>query len=105
MDVHTDRLNINSDWKLPEKILPSAWSEKNVMVAQGNAKPGRISYTDAAFQKLMIDAAEDRAVTWLTFMSAAQVGKTQVGLLAYGLLHHAQTQIYHCATRKRNRNP
>ena len=28
MDVHTDRLNINGDWKLPEKILPSDWSVK-----------------------------------------------------------------------------
>ena len=40
MDVHTDRLNINSDWKLPEKILPSAWSAQNVMIAEGNAKAG-----------------------------------------------------------------
>ena len=51
MDVHTDRLNINGDWKLPEKILPSDWSAKNVLIAEGNAQPGRISYTDLAYQK------------------------------------------------------
>ena len=106
MDVHTDRLNINGDWKLPEKIAPSAWSEKNVMVAQGNAQPGRISYTDAAYQKLMTDAAEDRAVTWLTFMSAAQVGKTQVGLslMAYYIMHKPRSIIVLHASETETRN-
>ena len=60
MDVHTDRLNINGDWKLPEKISPSAWSVNNVVIAEGNNRPGRISYTDLAYQPEIIDSAEQR---------------------------------------------
>ena len=80
MDVHTDRLNINGDWKLPEKILPSDWSVENVMIAEGNNSPGKISFSDLVYQKQMIDSAEDRACNYLTFMCSAQCGENTIGL-------------------------
>ena len=106
MDVHTDRLNINRDWKLPDKIAPSDWSAKNVMIAQGNAQPGRISYTDLAYQPEIIDSAEDRAVTWLSIMSAAQVGKTQIGisLILFFVKHSPRSIIVLHASETESRN-
>ena len=66
MDVHTDRLNINGDWKLPEKIAPSDWSVENVMIAKAIIRrPGKIRlHGFGAYQKLMIDSAEDRACNY-----------------------------------------
>ena len=106
MDVHTDRLKINGDWKLPEKILPSDWSVKNVMIAEGNAQPGRISYTDLAYQKQMIDSAEDRACNYLTFMCSAQCGKTQSGLnlMMFFVKHKPRSIIVLHASETESRN-
>ena len=63
MDVHTDRLNINGDWKLPEKILPSDWSSKNVMIA-ARERPTRYEFPTRIWhtRNEMIDSAEDRKV-------------------------------------------
>ena len=106
MDVHTDRLNINGDWKLPEKILPSDWSSKNVIISEGNAQPGRISYTDLAYQKQMIDSAEDRACNYLTFMCSAQCGKTQSGLnlMMFFVKHKPRSIIVLHASETESRN-
>ena len=106
MDVHTDRLNINGDWKIPDKIAPSVWSAKNVMIAEGNAQPGRISYTDLAYQPEIIDSAEDREVTWLSIMSAAQVGKTQIGisLILFFVKHSPRSIIVLHASETESRN-
>ena len=106
MDVHTDRLNINGDWKIPDKIAPSDWSAKNVMIAEGNAQPGRISYTDLAYQPEIIDSAEDRSVTWLSIMSAAQVGKTQIGisLILFFVKHSPRSIIVLHASETESRN-
>ena len=106
MDTHTDRLNINRDWKLPDKISPSDWSAKNVMIAEGNAQPGRISYTSLAYQPEIIDSAEDRAVTFLSIMSAAQVGKTQIGisLILFFVKHSPRSIIVLHASETESRN-
>ena len=106
MDVHTDRLNINSDWKLPAKIAPSDWASENVVIAQGNALPGKISFTDLVYQKQMIDVAEQREVNWISMMCAAQSGKTMAGLacLAFYVMHRPRSIIVLNSSETETRN-
>lgn len=90
-----DRLKINRHWKLPPPMHPSEWSEQNVSVAVGNALPGKISYADIVYQREIIDIADNRDVNWLTIMSAAQCGKTTIGLVlsGYYILHKPRSII------------
>ena len=90
-----DRLGINREWKLPPPMQPSDWSERNVSIAVGNALPGLISYSDLKYQEQIVNLADSRAVNWLTIMSAAQCGKTMIGLVlsAYYILHKPRSII------------
>lgn len=90
-----DKLRINRDWQIPEPKQPSEWSRENVSIAIGNALPGLISYADAAYQKEIIDIADMRKTTYVSIMSAAQCGKTMIGLVlsAYYILHKPRSII------------
>ena len=106
MDVHTDRLNINRDWKLPAKIAPSAWAPDHVVVAEGNVLPGKISFTDLAYQKEMIDVCDDRSTQFVTFMCAAQVGKTTIAIcsMIFFIMHKPRSIIVLNASETETRN-
>ena len=106
MGIHRERLGINRDFRLPEKITPSEWSKTNVVIPQGNARPGRISYADLRYQVSMIDAGEERQVNWITYMTASQVSKTTSGLvlIAYNIMHRPRSIICLHASETETRN-
>ena len=65
--------------------MPSDWAEQNVMVAAGNARPGRISFRENPFQKGILDTCVDPTINRVTVMSGAQIGKTMIALVLDGL--------------------
>ena len=95
MGIHRDRLGINRDWAVPERLPPSQWAETNVSVAVGNALPGLISFSDLAYQREILDVADSRSCNYLTIMSAAQAGKTLIALVlsAYYILQKPRSII------------
>ena len=78
-----------------EKLQPSSWAERNVLVPAGNARPGRISFREAPFQKGMLDVCADPNINRVTMMTAAQIGKTMVALIMLGYFtdHQPRSQI------------
>ena len=78
-----------------EKLLPSQWAERNVLVPAGNARPGKISFREAPFQRAILDTCVDPTINRLTVMSAAQVGKTMIGLclMGYHTAHEPMSQV------------
>ena len=95
MGLHRDRLGINRDWAVPERLPPSQWAAQHVSVAVGNALPGLISFEDLAYQREILDVADSRKCNYLTVMSAAQAGKTTIGLClsAYYILQKPRSII------------
>lgn len=61
----------------PPDILPSRWAEKNIKIPVGNAIPGPINFDNAPYQRGMIDAIKEYGVRRITYMTGAQLGKTQ----------------------------
>ena len=80
----------------PPDLLPSAWAEKHIYIPIGNARPGLISFEEAPYQRGMLDAAEDPSIQRLTFMLAAQTGKTMAALcsMGYYTMHKPRSQIF-----------
>ena len=78
-----------------ERLMPSDWAEQNVMVAAGNARPGRISFRENPFQKGILDTCVDPSINRVTVMSGAQVGKTMVALclMGYHTTHEPMSQV------------
>ena len=78
-----------------EHLLPSQWAERNVLVPAGNARPGKISFREAPFQRGILDTCVDPSINRITVMSAAQVGKTMVALclMGYHTAHDPQSQV------------
>ena len=79
-----------------EHLLPSVWSEKNVLVPAGNARPGRISFLEAPFQRGILDTCVDPKINRVTVMSGAQVGKTMIALCLMGFhtSHEPMSQVF-----------
>ena len=80
MADHRHRLGMNDGFEVPERLPPSTWAEQNVSVAVGNALPGLISFSDLAYQRDILDVADQRKTNYLTVMSSAQAGKTTCAL-------------------------
>ena len=76
-----------------EKLLPSQWAERNVLVPAGNARPGKISFREAPFQRGILDTCVDPSINRISVMSAAQVGKTMVAVMLDGLSHGARADV------------
>ena len=78
-----------------EHLLPSRWAEKNVLVSEGNARPGKISFREFPFQQGILDTCVDPQINRVTVQSAAQVGKTLTALclMGYHTVHEPSSQI------------
>lgn len=78
-----------------EHLLPSEWAEKNVLVSAGNARPGRISFREAPFQRGILDTCIDPSINRITVMTCAQIGKTMIALCLLGFFteHEPMSQI------------
>ena len=75
--------------------MPSAWAEQNVLIAAGNARPGRISFRENPFQRGILDTCINPTINRVTWMSGAQVGKTTVAqcLMGYHTIHQPMSQV------------
>ena len=67
-----------------ERLLLSEWAEQNVMIPEGNERPGKLSLREAPFQKGCWTPVADPTINRITFMTGAQVGKTLVALCMIG---------------------
>lgn len=78
-----------------KQLLPSAWAEANVLVPAGNARPGRISFLEAPFQRGMLDICVDSKINRISLMTGAQIGKTMIALCLLGFFteHQPMSQI------------
>ena len=79
-----------------EHLLPSDWAEANVMIPEGNARPGRISFREAPFQRGILDAVKDPLISRISMQTAAQVGKTTVAqcIIGFFMEHEPQNQVF-----------
>ena len=79
-----------------EHLDPSAWAEQNVFIPEGNARPGRISFREAPYQKEMLDVCYDPRINRVTMMTGSQVGKTMVALCILGFYtdHKPMSQAF-----------
>jgi phage terminase large subunit GpA-like protein len=66
----------------PPDTDPSVWAEASVYIPVGNAIPGLIRFDNAPYQRLPLDLTMDPAVSRISLMWGAQVGKTTVALCA-----------------------
>ena len=62
----------------PPDMLPSEWAENNLKIPLGNAAPGPIRFANAPPQRGMIDAIREPGIRRISYMLAAQTGKTTV---------------------------
>ena len=78
-----------------EHLLPSAWAEKHVMIPAGNARPGKISFRDAPYQRGILDTVLDPSINRVTVMSGSQIGKTMIALCVLGFFteHEPMSQV------------
>lgn len=79
----------------PPDLLPSKWSEENIHIGIGNARPGPISFEEQVYQIGMLDAAEDPDIQRITLQCGAQTGKTMtcLCLMGYFTMHKPRSQI------------
>ena len=66
------------------------------MIPEGNARPGRISFREAPFQRGMLDVIIDPSINRISFQTGAQLGKTTVALCAIGFYtdHEPRSQVF-----------
>ncbi len=81
--------------KPKEFMTISEWAEKNMILPQGSNEPGRFRVSNMPFQKEILDAIADPAVTDVSVMSSAQVGKTTIILcgIGYYIEYEPSTQL------------
>ena len=65
------------------------------MIPAGNARPGRVSFREAPYQRGILDTFVDPSINRVTVMSAAQIGKTLIALMVLGYFteHEPMSQI------------
>ena len=65
------------------------------MIPAGNARPGRVSFREAPYQRGILDTFVDPSINRITVKSAAQIGKTLIALMVLGYFteHEPMTQI------------
>lgn len=68
--------------RIDEAERPSEWAERNVYIPVGNARPGLIDFSNAPYQRELLDAIIDDDTTRITMQWGAQVGKTTTALCA-----------------------
>jgi phage terminase large subunit GpA-like protein len=79
----------------PPDMLPSAWAEANVRIPVGNAIPGPIDFSNAPYQRGMLDAIKEPGIRRIDYMTGAQLGKTTVQqcITGYFIAHEPRSQI------------
>jgi phage terminase large subunit GpA-like protein len=82
--------------KPPPDIAPSKWAEDNVWIPEGNAKPGKLRFTNAPYQRGMLDVIKEPGVYRVTYMTGAQLGKTTVQqcVTGYFIAHEPRSQMF-----------
>jgi phage terminase large subunit GpA-like protein len=80
----------------PPDMLPSEWAENNLKIPLGNAAPGPIRFANAPPQRGMIDAVREPGIRRISYMLAAQTGKTTVmqAIVGYHIDHDAKSQLF-----------
>lgn len=80
----------------PPDILPSVWAEQNILIPVGNAAPGPIRFDAAAYQRGMVDVITEPGVDRVSYMLAAQTGKTtiQQAITAFFVAHDPRSMIW-----------
>lgn len=79
----------------PPDMQPSVWGEQNIQIPVGNAIPGPISFKNAPYQRGMIDVIKEPGCNRVSYMLAAQTGKTTImqTIMAYFIAHEPRSQI------------
>jgi phage terminase large subunit GpA-like protein len=80
----------------PPDMLPSEWAENNLKIPLGNAAPGPIRFANAPPQRGMIDAIREPGIRRISYMLAAQTGKTTVmqAIVGYHIDHDPKSMIF-----------
>ena len=78
-----------------EKMSVSDWADKYMVLPGGSNKAGKFRSDSVPYQKEIMNAITDSAVTEVTVMSSAQIGKTTIVLcgIAYYIEHEPSTQL------------
>lgn len=78
-----------------EKMSVSDWADKHMVLPGGSNKAGKFRSDSVPYQKEIMNAITDSAVTEVTVMSSAQIGKTTIVLcgIAYYIEHEPSTQL------------
>jgi phage terminase large subunit GpA-like protein len=76
--------NCLEHFKPPEPLLPSQWAEQHCRIPAGNALPGPVRFANAPYQVEPLNMTADPNCHRITAMWGAQVGKTQMQLMAIG---------------------
>lgn len=66
----------------PPDLLPSEWAEQAIEIPAGNALPGPLRFANAPYQREPLDMTADPNCERITLKWGAQVGKTQLALVA-----------------------
>jgi phage terminase large subunit GpA-like protein len=79
----------------PEKLLPSEWAELHCRIPSGNAIPGPVRFVNAPYQVEPLNMAANPDCYRMSCMWGAQVGKTQMQLMAIGyfIAHEPSSQM------------
>lgn len=97
VDFHTLNLicRLSNSLKPREKMTVSQWADKNMILPAGSNEAGHFNVKNMPWQKEMLDAISDPAVTDVTCMTSAQIGKTTIILsgIGYYIDHEPATQL------------
>ena len=80
----------------PPDIKPSEWAEATVHIPVGNAIPGPVRFSNAPYQRGMIDSIKEPGIRRISFKTGAQLGKTLVQqcITGYFIAHDPRSQIF-----------
>src|SRR5438067_4810502 len=80
----------------PKDMLPSDWAQQNIRIPVGNAIPGPIDFSNAPFQRGMLNVIKEPGIVRVSFMTGAQLGKTTVQqcITSYYIAHDPRSQIF-----------
>ena len=80
VDFHTLNLicRLSNSLKPREKMTVSQWAGKNMILPAGSNEAGHFNVKNMPWQEEMLDAISDPAVTDVTCMTSAQIGKTTI---------------------------
>lgn len=79
----------------PPDLRPSEWAEQAIEIPAGNALPGPLRFANAPYQREPLDMTADPSCERITLKWGAQVGKTQLALIAqaYRIVQNPVSQI------------